>query len=151
MSRNAVPVLSEKLKAALHQAAVAEVQAIAIYQAEVFWIRKKERAQILQQILVEERSHGSFLAHWSRPSPSVIVFNRVSGWALGTFLALLPWSWLCRIQAWAETQAQEIYLRAMEVAKSEALGEDRDDLIRGLLHSAESEGMHSNTFKAPQN
>lgn len=134
--------MKETRSPALKAAAVAEIQAIAIYQAECFWIRQPERARLLRETLEEEQAHGRFLEEWVEIGAFEVALNRVSGWILGSVLALLPWRLLCRVQSWAEGQAKEIYVRALARAN---LGRD-PRLKQGLEEAIASEAGHAAKF-----
>lgn len=120
----------------------AEIQAIAIYEAEIFWIREESRRLVLQAILVEERAHDESLADFASPSVVTRRASQLAGWMLGTTLAALPWLWMCRIQAWAEDEAARIYETAARSAESHS-----PELVTTLLHAASQERAHAETFR----
>jgi demethoxyubiquinone hydroxylase (CLK1/Coq7/Cat5 family) len=99
----------------LKRTRAAEQQAIAIYSAEVFW-RGGGPDSPLKQTLEEEESHDRHLsgdpeARQALPTALESYLNRGMGWAVGSFLALLPDRWLYSVHVWAELQAAQIYSR----------------------------------------
>lgn len=134
---------------ALEAAAVAEAQAIAIYEAECFWVRNPDRRALLAEILAEEKSHRSFLAEWVKLGGAEEFLNRASGWVLGSLLSALPWRAFCRVQSWAENQAKSIYLRAVASIEGDPEILDPSRLREGLIEAAESEDRHARRFRRP--
>lgn len=137
---------NRRIRKALKGAAVAEIQAVAIYDAECFWIRDPARLAILERIRAEEIEHSGFLSEWVEVSGWEKVTNQIVGRVLGSALACLPWKTLCRVQAWAEAQASAIYFQTLrEIQAAEPLAEAR--LIEGLREAANSEARHAVEFR----
>ncbi len=137
-----------RIRKALRSAALAEVQAIAIYDAECFWIRDPRRRAILERIRAEEVAHSGFISGWVRLQAWERVTNQAVGRVLGTLLACLPWKILCRVQGWAEAQASAIYLQTLREVEGSAQAERWPDLLEGLRDAARSEGEHAAEFRA---
>lgn len=133
----------KSLRNTLIPALRAEAQAVAIYQAEVFWTRHPERRAFLTHILREEEAHLGALSHWCELSKLDREVNRLAGWGLGTVLACLPWRLLCYLQSKAEGQAAMIYQRAKQESESLHLPVS----IIEVLHEAQaSENRHAKMF-----
>jgi len=94
------------------KAILAEEQAIAIYQAEVVFLRGPNGA-LYRETLKEEIDHLVGLEAYLGPagivSKAYRLLNRLSGFALGALLALLPESWRSKVHSWAEASAAAIY------------------------------------------
>lgn len=94
------------------KAILAEEQAIAIYQAEVFFLRGKHRA-VYRETLKEEESHllglESYLGTLGWGANFYRRLNRIGGLILGSVLSALPDLWRTRVHAWAEASAAAIY------------------------------------------
>ena len=132
----------------LKAAAVAEIQAIAIYDAECFWIRERDRLAVLRRIRAEEVEHGGFISGWVQVPGWEKIMNRAMGRVLGTALACLPWRTLCRVQAWAEEQASAIYLQAVQELDTSMGSDQRPGLLEGLREASRSEARHAAEFRA---
>lgn len=133
---------------AVKEARISEVQAIAIYKAELFWIKKQDRRLLLDKIYQEECSHDVSLSKWVNVSAFVLVMNQYVGYLLGTFFALLPWSMLCKVQSWAESQAAQIYGDAAEKIIKYSINQPDTyrEIIDALKHAQEQELAHSKLF-----
>jgi rubrerythrin len=138
----------KRIRKCVARARASEIQAIAIYEAEVFWIRRPERREPLLDILREERAHDLGLRPWSESGRFSDGLNRLAGWILGTILAGLPWPTLCRVQAWAEEEAARIYARAL--AELRLIREFPVDsaLLECLAHARDQEREHASRFRA---
>ena len=136
---------SREVVNALRGVRSAEIQAIAIYRAECFWIRKAERQNLLNEILTEELAHDGEMAKWVEIGAVERAFSIVGGALLGTFLALLPWRWMCWVQSVAEIAAADIYARAAERVR--VLPIDSSELMEVLGHAESSERSHAARFK----
>ncbi len=139
---------SSAVRKALRSSALAEVQAIAIYEAECFWIRDPARRALLGGILAEEMEHGRFAADWVQLGEAEQLVNRCLGWALGSTLSLLPWRQLCRVQSWAEGEASAIYSRALAVVEKDPGAKNLARLATGLREAMGSEAEHALRFRA---
>jgi rubrerythrin len=105
----------------------AEQQAIAIYQAEVFW-RPGASGDVFRAVLAEEQAHP---------------FNFFFGWLFGSGLSLLPRRLCYRIHVWAEREAAKTY----EVTVAN-IGPDAPELLRkSLSHAAVQEVEHARRFE----
>jgi len=132
------------LEKIVYPAWIAEVQAIAIYEAEVFWCRSDVLKVELNRILNEERSHAGQMREWLSDRPWARRWNRMAGWVLGSILIAIPEPYFSRVQAWAETQASEIY----ETAASHAVTvrSIHPHLLAVLKHASEQEREHAQFF-----
>jgi demethoxyubiquinone hydroxylase (CLK1/Coq7/Cat5 family) len=138
-----------RVEKAVARARASEIQAIAIYEAEVFWIRRPERRSVLSEILSEERVHDDDLRPWNPLGVKFVFASRCAGWLLGSALSLLPWRGLCRVQAWAERAASEIYADALsEVRAARGGGEVDHRLEERLAHARDQELEHSARFQS---
>ncbi len=127
---------------------LSEIQAISIYEAEVFWVRSAGRRKMLREILGEERAHDSELAEFGEPARLSILLSKIFGWVFGSLLAFLPWKVMCTVQAWAEDEASKIYAGAAEVILREN-GGNESELIRRLHHARDQESEHGRRFRNP--
>jgi rubrerythrin len=123
---------------------LSEIQAIAIYEAEVFWIRASERKEVLERILAEEKHHDAGMAAYSDVSPLLAFLSKIAGWLLGSVLAGLPWSWMCRVQAAAEREAAKIYRGA--AAEIRRIEPSHPGLIHELEQAETQEEGHAREF-----
>ncbi len=128
----------------VYPAWIAEIQAIAIYEAEVFWCRSEGLKSELIRILNEERSHAGVMNEWVTDRPWARKWNRLAGWVLGSFLSTIPDPYFSRIQSWAENQASEIYEGASLNAAQDQLSNPR--LFAVLKHASEQEREHAQFF-----
>jgi rubrerythrin len=122
----------------------AEQQAIAIYEAQVFW-RQGSSGAIFRKILKEERDHRLGIEpYFNHPWVKGVIspFNILAGWVLGTVLSILPRRWCYEIHVWAETQAAETY---ENTAQSLPIGAPQ--VLRDVLaHAAKQEHEHARQF-----
>ena len=132
------------LASIIRTARTAEIQAISIYEAELFFIRNEKRRALLKEILAEEREHDDAMKGEVGLGALSLLLNRLAGWMFGSFLACLPWGWMCRIQHWAEGQAAEVYERAATQAKT--LGASAE-LIHSFESAARQERLHAARFR----
>lgn len=142
---------------ALQKARMTELQAIAIYEAEVFWIKEPKRHKILNSILLEEINHHDSLYEYVKPHTRfeqkkeqiLTSFLKNSGWLIGSALAALPWKLLCKVQSLAELQASKAYSDAIsEIHQSLEPNETfPDDVLKILKEAEEQEKNHSFIFK----
>jgi rubrerythrin len=123
----------------------AEQQAIAIYEAQVFW-RPRSVDPIFREILAEERLHSlniepfvklSFASFLIRP------FNVLFGWLFGTLLSMLPRKICYRIHVWAERDAAKTY----EKAAGQTSKVEMPALYVALTHAARQEYEHAERFQ----
>ena len=139
--------LSKLTKSALQSARQSEVQAIAIYQAEIFWTKNKIKRELLNQIYFEEISHDDSIKKWVELSRLSLIINQFAGFILGSVLSLLPWKLLCKVQSWAETQAGHIYAQAAYQVKNDPIQtSEHPKIIEALEHAQEQEYAHAKTF-----
>lgn len=132
---------------ALKAAAVAEIQAIAIYESECFWIRDPSRFDLLDSIRLEEIHHQDFISEWTKIGAFERSFHRLSGWLIGTLLSLLPWKTFCRVQSWAENQAKEVYVTALRAVEADPSIAKQSILLGGLREAVHSESQHAERFR----
>jgi rubrerythrin len=130
----------------VRQARISEIQAVAIYEAEVFFIRSVSRREVLREILQEERCHEGALSAFVSVSSFEIVLNRIAGWCIGGVLAALPFQLLCKVQSWAETEAANIYESAAE-SMATSINVEEVKLRRELLHARDQELRHAQIFR----
>jgi len=125
---------------AVMPAAVAELQAISIYESEIFflklrpWLRPGALAPFLE-ILEEERAHAGSMREWTRVPAALAALNILAGWMLGLFFACLPMKLVYLAHDWAEVQAARSYTDALRAARSRLASEP------GLLPAAEWERL----------
>ena len=143
ISRTDVPILQK--------AWLTEVQAIAIYRAEIgilkktAWTSKREKTlELCEEILKDEEEHQDWIRAILSTSfiePFMSSFHRFAGFAVGVFLGLCPsrFSWL--LHQWAELEAESTYLLAMQSIQ------DPQIKVR-LLNAARQEQVHSLRFRA---
>ncbi len=142
--------LSRKSFRALKAARLAEIQAIAIYQAELVFTHSSERRRLLLEIYEEECAHDRDLEEFVVIGPFSTFLNRIAGWVFGSFLGILPWRVLCRIQAWAEAEAARIYERAFHTVLEECAKSGRscdERLEMALTQALSQERRHSKRFQ----
>jgi demethoxyubiquinone hydroxylase (CLK1/Coq7/Cat5 family) len=133
------------------RARTSEIQAIAIYEAEVFWIRRPLRRAILLEILHEERTHEDDLRPWGPLGQVSLSLNRSAGWVIGSVLSILPWKWMCRVQAWAERAAAQIYSDALSEVLSATDDRSRIRALEDrLAHARDQELVHASRFQQRQ-
>jgi rubrerythrin len=129
----------------LFGALYAEQQAIAIYEAQVFW-RSRSDELIFREILAEERLHSlsiepfvklNFASFLIRP------FNILFGWLFGTLLSMLPRKLCYRIHVWAEKDAAKTY----EDAARKTSKDEAPALYDALTHAARQEYQHAERFQ----
>ena len=145
-----VEYITPKITKILTRVRVAEIQAIAIYEAEIYLARTPERKKLLHGIYDEEIEHDEILSRYANPSSFEVGLNRVVGWLVGGVLSLLPWTWLCRIQSWAENEAAKIYESGLGDVRAEwkRIGVSGDFLLESALYEASvQEKRHSEQFK----
>ena len=128
----------------------AEQQAIAIYEAEVFW-RPGHTNAVFRDILAEERVHRLHMEPYLGMAVglnAVVLlftpFNKVIGWVFGSFLSLLPRKLCCRIHIWAENEAAKTYEKTVRNLPTHAPQTLRDALSK----AAHQEHEHSRRFAA---
>lgn len=136
--------MAKNLSLIIHSVRIAETQAIAIYEAELFFIRREDRRSLLREILCEEREHDEAMESQVPLGAFTLAVNRLAGWILGSFLACLPWRWMCRVQDWAEGQAAEIYEKAAIDAK--AIGAP-ESLVGAIITAGIQERDHAAQFR----
>ena len=124
----------------------AEQQAIAIYEAQVFW-RPKSNDAVFREVLVEEREHRLGIEPFLGLKAVVFLvspFNNLMGWAFGTLLSLLPRKICYKVHVWAEEEAAKTYEQTLNNLPSGAPPELRD----AVAHAAEQEREHARRFEA---
>jgi len=132
----------------LRQVLRAEAQAIAIYTAEIYWVKKPARRAALLKIRDEELEHQNNLAPYSPALRVSLDLDRFSGLILGTLLSLLPWRALCAVQSWAENEAAQIYARAEKTLRV-CSGDLPAGLLEKLQAAEQQELAHSRFFQGP--
>ena len=130
---------ARKRKRILSKAAAAEEQAIAIYQAEVFW----RPEQIFKEILLEEIQHREHLPVSLFPLFSWL--QRGSGWILGSIFCLLPRALCYQAHVWAEREAAKIYLDCYNALKSQDFSE-KEEILASLQEAEAQERAHAQRF-----
>ena len=127
----------------------AEQQAIAIYEAQVFW-RPGESGLVFREILAEERAHRLSLEPFlgEHKSMKILVmllrpFNVLAGWGFGSVLSMLPRKICYRAHVWAEEDAAKTY---DDTAKKIPLDAPRT-LHESLIHAATQERTHARIFE----
>ncbi len=129
----------------LFGALYAEQQAIAIYEAQVFW-RPRSSDLIFREILAEERLHNLSIEPFVKLNVVSIMirpFNVLFGWLFGTLLSLLPRKLCYRIHVWAEKDAAKTYEdAARRTSKIEAPA-----LYEALIYAAQQEYQHAERFR----
>lgn len=129
----------------LFGALYAEQQAIAIYEAQVFW-RPRSSDPIFREILAEERLHNLSIEPFVKLnalSRVIRSFNILVGWLFGTFLSLLPRKICYRIHVWAEKDAAKTY----ENAARQTSKVETPALYDALTHAAKQEYEHAERFQ----
>jgi|GEM_PF-1614128 len=142
----------------LLQVLSSEAQAIAIYQAEVALFRLLGKPlSPYQEILAEELNHQSvvetFLAQENLQvsSGSRKKMDLISGWLVGTVLALLPARLRDRTHVWAEEEAAKIYRNCADELVSKTFDSLLlSQLVHSLRESAAQESKHATQFKKHQ-
>ena len=114
--------MSTREKRALREAWLTELQAVAIYRAEIAFLKKsqwtqkrRKSLQLCQKILEEELEHQSWIEALNpedRQTPWLTPLHRSAGYLLGSFLATLPYWLSWRLHILAEVQAEGAYLNA---------------------------------------
>jgi hypothetical protein len=121
---------------ALQAAYLSELQAIAIYEAELEVLKslspsadRKRTQELCESILLEEIEHSNHFVPFLGPDFKSSIQAQLSvrvGKLLGKALALTPSRTSWRIHAWAERQAAEIYENAYSMTGLAQLQEARD-------------------------
>jgi demethoxyubiquinone hydroxylase (CLK1/Coq7/Cat5 family) len=151
--------LSPAEKRVLVSALLTEVQAISIYEAQIFILRntalsegRRVTLKTCSDILLEEKLHSDSLfpvlaAHSFR---SLLLFgNRISGYTVGAFLSLLPHRLHWRVHVWAEIEAARAYrnaARALEAIPLSTPLTEREGILNFLKMTEIQELKHSETF-----
>ncbi len=129
----------------LFGALYAEQQAIAIYEAQLFW-RSKSIDPIFREILAEERLHNLSIEPFVKFNIVSILMrplNILFGWLFGTLLSLLPRKICYWIHVWAERDAAKTY----EEAARKTSKIDAPALYEALMHAAQQEYQHAERFR----
>jgi rubrerythrin len=124
----------------------AEQQAIAIYEAQVFW-RPGQSGQVFREILEEERHHDfSIRPYVNMPILVFLItpFNKIGGWLFGTFLSILPRKLCYMVHVMAEKDAARTYEKAVRYTSE---GE-KPALFEALTQAALQEHQHAETFRS---
>jgi rubrerythrin len=122
----------------------AEQQAIAIYEAQVFW-RPGAGGSVFREILAEEREHRlSIDPYFDHKLTKALItpFNIITGWFLGTLLSIIPRKICYMIHIWAETEAAKTYEATENKIRAIAPPLLRD----ALSHAAIQERGHADRF-----
>ena len=143
--------LSQK---ALKNAWLAEVQAIAIYEAEcrvlqasLWTAHRKTTLRLCEEILTEEKSHSASLRPFVESGTTLELEATVSRWGgtcLGALLSILPAKLSWRVHDWAEIQASEIY----HLAESKISPEAPSALRMVLREAVAQERTHAERFRS---
>jgi predicted NAD/FAD-dependent oxidoreductase len=150
------------LHPAVKSALLSEVQAIAIYEAECFLLRRsaftharRRTLKICEEILREEREHSASLVSDPRsrdfprkPQGAAMAFSRWGGYALGCILAALPASLSWRAHSWAEKEAAQIYEDTHERLLRESAGSVDPKLLSALKLAMQQEREHAVRFES---
>ncbi len=123
----------------------AEQQAIAIYQAEVFW-RSGASGDVFRAVLAEEQAHQRSMDAYMDSRWIIYVmtpFNFFFGWVFGSGLSLLPRRLCYRIHVWAEREAAKTY----EVTVANIGPDAPEPLRKSLSHAAAQEVEHARRFE----
>lgn len=131
----------KRISKILRVANSAEEQAIAIYEAEMFWRPEK----IFAEILAEERDHLRSISFEANGLFSIS--NRLAGWVLGSALSILPRSICYRVHIWAELEAAKVYENAHKALKALDLSAEQQKLLPALLAAQCQEEEHSLRFQ----
>lgn len=122
-----------------------EQQAIAIYEAQVFW-RPRASGSVFREVLAEERAHRLSIEPFMGTQAVVLMmspFNVLIGWIFGSFLSLLPRKICYEIHVWAEEEAAKTYEQtAKKIPPSAPL-----PLREALAHAAHQEREHASRFR----
>jgi rubrerythrin len=123
----------------------AEQQAIAIYEAQVFW-RPRASGAVFREVLAEEHVHRLSIEPFMGTQAVVLMmspFNVLIGWIFGSFLSLLPRKICYEIHVWAEEEAAKTYEQtAKKIPLSAPL-----QLREALAHAAHQEREHASRFR----
>jgi rubrerythrin len=128
----------------LFSAFSAEQQAIAIYEAQVFW-RRGPSGELFREILAEELEHRLGIEpYFDHRFVKLVItpFNLVAGWLLGTLLSVMPRKICYWIHVWAETEAAKTYEDT--AVKIKMIAPQR--LLDSLAHAAVQERSHATRF-----
>jgi len=123
----------------------AEQQAIAIYEAQVFW-RPRDSGAVFREVLAEERAHRLSIEPFMGIQAVVFFmspFNILMGWVFGTFLSLLPRKLCYRVHVWAEEEAAKTYEQTAKKIPIDAPSQLRE----ALVHAAHQEHEHASRFR----
>jgi demethoxyubiquinone hydroxylase (CLK1/Coq7/Cat5 family) len=129
----------------IFEVVVAEQQAIAIYEAQVFW-RRRESGQVFRAILEEERHHDFSIRPFVNLPILVFLitpFNKIGGWLFGTLLSILPRRICYTVHVMAEKDAAHKYEKAVRCT-SEA---ENPALFEALTQAALQEHQHAEMFR----
>lgn len=124
----------------------AEQQAIAIYEAQVFW-RPRDSGAVFREVLAEERAHRLSIEPFMGTQAVVLMispFNILMGWIFGSFLSLLPRKICYRLHVWAEEEAAKTYEQTAKKIPLSAPSRLRE----ALDHAAHQEHEHASRFRA---
>ena len=124
----------------------AEQQAIAIYEAQVFWL-PRESGAVFRDVLAEERAHRLSIEPFMGIQTVVLMispFNILMGWVFGSVLSLLPRKVCYRIHVWAEEEAAKTYEQTAKKIPPSAPSRLRE----ALIHAAHQEHEHASRFRA---
>ena len=129
----------------LNEVINAEQQAIAIYEAQVFW-RPGNSGSIFREILAEERIHNQSIRPFAQHQTKTLTFrplNILVGWLFGTLLSILPRKMCYQIHVWAENNAAKTYEKAAKKITQDVSPE----LFSALTHAALQEHQHAERFR----
>ena len=128
----------------------AEQQAIALYEAQVFW-RPGESSSLFRQVLAEERAHRLSIEEFLGRTTSIKIvttmitpINILMGWVFGCVLSILPRKLCYRIHVWAEEEAAKTYDQTAKLIPSDS----PPHLRAALVHASAQERLHARLFEA---
>lgn len=149
-----------KITQVLSECLSSEEQAIAIYEAECWFLRRsaftrgrKTTLALCEKILAEEREHRSGIVDHLEPRlalSAVVMLSKLGGYALGAALAQFPSRLNWRVHVWAEIQAAKIYRNAANLIASDPSSENilNNRAILKILREAERQELeHSRLFQ----
>jgi rubrerythrin len=127
----------------------AEQQAIAIYEAQVFW-RRGPSSEIFRDVLAEERSHRLSIETFMGLNKGLkwvvflmTPFNMMMGWVFGSMLSVFPRKLCYRVHVWAEEEAAKTYEETAKKIPRDA----PSGLQEALVHAARQEHQHARRFE----
>lgn len=137
---------NSRQRRALQQAWMTELQAIAIYEAEIavlshtHWTKHRTKTLALwREILLEEREHLKAVVGPFHSGKLLQLVAQLSGWCVGSVLAAFPARFSWWLHSTAEKQAAQTYEDLIPLIS--------DPLLRGEIEqAAQQERDHSRRF-----